>query len=242
MEKYKFTVDGIPVSVYPLSEPLENREEIFAALCEGELAVILHPDFDLDFRIECFDRNNIEPREPGIPLSALFCFFSRVRGYPDTTLLIGYHNKEYALDVSREKEHSFSVNGEKCKMLYANNLVFGDGIEICVNSVSANGIYAVYCCTDAELACNDRVELILLRMRERGVKAAVAFSFSDNLCLKTAPIIPFHEAICICIGYISSFGYPYPLGKCEVTVNGVRHKILPTRTETVFYPEIKYIS
>ena len=61
MEKYRFSVDGISVSILPVMDPDYPRENILLGLEKGELGVVLLPDRDADFRMECFDKNNSEP-------------------------------------------------------------------------------------------------------------------------------------------------------------------------------------
>ena len=54
MRKYRFSVDGIPVTIYSALFGYE-RSELIEGLAEDELAVVLLPDLHADLRVEMFD-------------------------------------------------------------------------------------------------------------------------------------------------------------------------------------------
>lgn len=241
MEKYKFSVDGIYVNLYPLSKLQEGREQMLSELSDGEIAVLLLPDTRYDFRIECFDKSNTEPREPHVPLAALFCFFTRVRSYPDMTLSIGYHDREYEFDLIRHKEYAFSVNLSKCKVISTNTLIFNDGAEISVDVVECHGVYAFHFVSDAEMVGEDRLRLLFERVRDKGIKAVIVFSTSDRLCIRTVGDISFIETITALPGYMATLGHSIPTDKYEAVINGAPHEISIHGSAITFYPEIKNI-
>ena len=242
MEKYRFSVDGISVSILPVMDPDYPRENILLGLEKGELGVVLLPDRDADFRMECFDKNNSEPREPHVPLAALSCFFKRVRGYPNMKINIAYRGKEYEIRLDDLERHKFLINSGKCKILYTKNIEFCDSIDISVDIISAGSTYAVACCEDAECFSDARLCLLFDRLGTDGVRGLILLSLADALTVKTKGDIPFYEALGISDGVLSLKVGHIPIGEHTASVNGVRHCFSRAVGRLTLYPEIKYIS
>ena len=242
MEKYKILVSGIPVNVYPAADHEAEKNEMLRALNSGELAVVVHPGYDADFKIDCFDKNNKEPREPYVPLAALSCFFGRIRSYPDMSLSIAFSGKNYDLDIKSGEEYKFSVNSGKCKILCSNTVRYDDGVELTSHIVGPGDVAAAVLVEDADCFDAGRLALLLEGSAPRGVRSAVALSSSGSLSLKTAGDIHFFDALIIADHVLSHSKRRLNDGFYEATVNGEKHKFSKHRKELAFYPEIKYIS
>lgn len=242
MKKYSFSVDGIPVGIYSALE-LEVANDSYLADSDTEgINVMLTADSQSDFRLEYLDKNNIKPREPHIPLAALFCFLKRVRGYPDMTLDIAIGQGTYKLSLSKTQNYDFTVNDIKCKVLCTKNVDFCDGIGVGVDLVDRYGGCAAVACNDIECFDTSRAVLMLERLREDGISSLVVVSYKDRIgIIARGNIIP-HEAVAIGISYLSSQGVSLPHAKYTASVNGVDIALQLTSRGITFYPEIKCIS
>ena len=242
MTKYNFSVDGIPVAIYPLSDTEEVGKMLLTATDDGAIRVALLSDPEADYRIVCFDKSNTEPREPHLSLAALSCFLSRVRGYPDMSLDVAYHGGAARLTLDKLNDYNFSVNNEKCKIICAKTVDFLDGTSLRLDVVDSPFSCACLLLEDAELFDRERLTLVLDRLRRDGVSAIVLASLGTGLCLRTAGDISPYAAVRVVTSLLSARGIILPEGHAEATVNGTRLKFARTRTRLAFYPEIKYIS
>ena len=242
MEKYSFSVDGIPVEIYSAWESTgADSNDLTDADTEG-VKVMLTADSQSDFRLEYLDKNNIKPREPHIPLAALSCFLKVVRGYPNMALDIATDKDIYKLSLSETQNHNFTVNGIKCKVLCTKTVDFCDGIAMAVDVIDQHGVCGVLACNDTE--CFDKMRAILLydRLRQDGISSLVVVSYTDRIVILMLGDIMPHDAIAIGISILSSRGVLLPRGKCTASVNGVDIALQLTSRSITFYPEIKYIS
>ena len=242
MTKYEFSVDGIPVAIYPISEPEEVVGEVPQAADEVAIRVALTLDTEADLRVDYYNKYRNEPREPHLPLAALSCFLSRVRGYPDMTLDVAYHGGTAKLALDKLNGYKFSVNSEKCKIICAKTVDFLDGTSLRLDVIGSPFSCACLVLEDAELFDRERLTLALDRLRREGVSAIVLASLGTGLCLRTAGDISPYAAVRVATSILPTRGIILPEGHAEATVNGTRLKFSRTRTCLTFYPEIKYIS
>ena len=185
MEKYNFSVDGIPVTVYPVKEAKSLSDLVASGLSKGENEVLLLPSSEADFRIELYDRSYSEPREPYIAMTALSCFFTRVRGYPNMSVNILFGGEEYTLTLDKGKGYNFLVNSGKCKTLCAKFVEFQDGISLKANILDIGGVCAALTCEDAELFDEGRIEILWQRLRSEEIKGMILASYTDRLIVKS---------------------------------------------------------
>lgn len=242
MTKYKFSVDGIPVAIYTLSEPEAVVEEMPQAADEVAISVAFAPDTETDLRVEYFSKYRNEPREPHIPLAALSCFLSRVRGYPDMTVELVYSGGIIKLTLDRMNDYNFTLKNEKCKILCTKNVDFLDGISQECSIINASYPYAILLCEDAECFDEGRLDLLFDRLKQTGITSLLILSFSEGLTVKTAGEISPYRAVARAVSYLSYRGVAFPDGYATAYVDGRQCKILKTCAGITFYPEIKYIS
>ncbi len=242
MEKYRFSVDGIPVTIYPYYHGKAQCEKIISELLQDELACVINTDCDGDFRIECFDKNNQKPREPGIMLAALFYFFKHVRSYPDMMLEIEYDKGIYEVELASAKHYSFSVNGGKCKILYAKTLVFADGINIEYYILGGSVTCAALICCDCDLFDEAVLQRILSESGQLGTRFAMAVSYSPGgIKIKSVGEALPSEAIA-CATVCISEKHVLQTGNCAAFISGSRYDFNISRSRLTFYPGIKYLS
>ena len=95
MEKYDILLDGLPVTVITAhSAPRTSREGA------SGYTVYVYPVSDADVGATCIDKNDVELREPHLPLAALYHFFKEVRHLPDVTLDVMIGDKVYELSLA----------------------------------------------------------------------------------------------------------------------------------------------
>lgn len=242
MEKYRFSVDGTSVIIYPFHPSKTDREKVISELSQDELACIIYPDSVADFRVECFDKNNKQPREPGIMLAALFCFFNDVRAYPRMTLELEYNERILEIDLSPIKQYIFSVNGGKCKILYAKTLVFADGINIEYYILGGSVTCAALICCDCDLFDEAVLQRILSESGQLGARFAMAVSYSPGgIKIKSVGEALPSEAIA-CATVCISEKHVLQTGNCAAFIAGSRYDFNISRSRLTFYPGIKYLS
>lgn len=241
MEKYRFSIDGIPVTVYPISSPEKEREKILSELSMREIACLIYPDSELDFGIECFDKNNNEPREPYSVFAALFCFLACVRSYPRMTVEIVYNGVTREIDLS-QKVYNYSVNVGKCKQLLTNKVEFSDKIEIPYHVIETDVPYPVLICHDSDMLADVKLSYILEHERARGARAAFAVSTSDFIRIKAVGTFAPSEAILCSLSVLFSSGYHMAEGEHSIFLCGEEYRVLYSPGRLLFCPNIKYLS
>lgn len=237
MEKYRFSVDGTLVSVYPLRSDPYDREEVLAELRDGEFAVILSPDGDADFLVTSFNKNNIEPREPTLSFAALFCFFKAVRDYPDMTLDVKYCEKMYEIPLSNERLE-ISINVGKSKIKCTKTVKSADGTEIVARVVDCGNAIIAALCYDSALFDEGQLKLLLFSFIGEGARFAIAVSHADKMRIKTfgQPLI--YEAITAGVVALSTEGLRLFEGECVCLVDGKEYVFFKDKGNLTFYPEI----
>lgn len=240
MKKYCFSVDGISVAVFTDCGGI-SRDEILSSLNGGEIAAVLSDGRECDFSLECFDKNENEPREPAPVLAALSYLFLQVRGYPSMTMDISCGTRKYEIELGKNEAYNLSVNIGKCKILYTKTVKFNDEIEIGVNVVNSENPVAAVICEDAEVFDAERLELILESLRHSGIGAAIAVSYDGILRIRSSGDIPFYEAVRAAVCLLRCNGAKLPWDISCALVNARRHKFSLSQGEIIFHPEIKYI-
>ena len=242
MKKYCFSVDGVPVALFADIVGEADSAQILSAHSEGEIAASIIFDREYDFRIECFDKNNKQPREPGIMLAALFCFFNDVRAYPRMTLELEYNERIFEIDLSPIKQYIFSVNSEKCKILCTKTVEFADGIEIEYYLVGGNIPCAALLCHDSDLFDETVLLRIFSESRSIGTRFAMAVSYSPGgIKIKSVGEALPSEAIA-CATVCISEKHVLQTGNCAAFISGSRYDFNISRSRLTFYPGIKYLS
>ena len=240
MEKYRFTVDGTAVNIYPVGTDFDGICAIADELTEGELAVVLRPDVGADIRAECFDKNRNEPQEPHLALAALFCFFKCVRSYPKMTLSVLMNEKTEEIDLSAN-DGFLAGNSGKCKILCAKTVKFSDEIEINAIVAERRKRCATAICEDAELFDEGRLRLLISHLSDEGVSAAMALSFSDVLRVRSLADASVSDLLLIAVKVITSSGKRLTDEKYSVDIDGKRRVFSYRHGALVVYPEIKYL-
>lgn len=242
MTKYTFSVDGIPVAIYPILDPRLMEPGPTFDGDKGAVNMALLSDTEADFRIEYFDKNNSPPREPHLPFAALSCFFSRVKGYPDMCLDIAVGDKITGLILNKAKEYNFLVNSGKCKNICAKTVDFLDGVSVNCNIFEAPSVCATAFCSDTECFCAERLRLLFDRLRPCGAESLAVISFGNKLRILTVGDISPYEAVRLALLQYTPESFKAPLGVTEASVNGRPYKFSLFHRGITFYPEIKYIS
>ena len=240
MEKYRFSVDGTLVSVYPLRSDPYDREEVLAELRDGEFAVILSPDGDADFYVTSFNKNNIEPREPAFVLAALSCFFWVVRGYPKMTLEVKHREKVYEINIGDDAQ-SFSVNVGKSKIKCTKTVKLDDGIDIVARAVDCGNAIIAALCYDSDLFDEGQLKLLLFSFIGEGARSAIAVSHADKMRIKTfgQPLI--YEEITAGVVTLSTEGLRLSDGECVCLVDGMEYVFFKDKGNLTFYPDVRYL-
>jgi len=240
MEKYRFSVDGTLVSVYPLRSNPYDREEVLAELRDGEFAVILSPDGDADFLVTSYDKNNTEPRESTFVLAALFCFFKAVRDYPDMTLDVKYCEKMYEIPLSNERPE-VSVNVGKSKIKCTKTVKLADGIEIVAREVDCGNAIIAALCYDSDLFDEGQLKLLLFSFIGEGARSAIVVSHADKMRIKAfgQPLI--YEAITAGVVTLSTEGLRLSDGECVCLVDGKEYVFFKDKGNLTFYPDVRYL-
>ena len=239
MKKYDFSLDEIPISVITLSDPKTVRQAVANSLYDG-YAVFVYPECGADFGVLCIDKNNIEPREPYLPLTALSCFFSAVRRLPQITFDVLYRGVVYEVPVFNG-ERKFSVNSGKCKILCAKTVKFDDGIEITAYVVSGEDTCICTLCHDSDLFCFEHLfELVTLMGMGRNTPV-IAVSCGESLRLKFIGAVPYYQAVAYANVLLTHLGARLNTGTNTAFVNGREHTFLLSSDKLTFYPNIKYL-
>ena len=241
MKKYSFLIDGITVTVFPASAYCNGREAILPHLREDEIAALLIPDSRADFIADFFDRNNREPREPNICLSALFCFFKDVRCYPHMQIEICYKGALYMLDINSNSDYKFSVNIGKYKVISKENFKFADGIEVEYYLIGGACPIAVIVCNDSDLFDEAVLSRILMSEKRNGCLSALAVSCSDKFRIKEVGKSYPSEAIAAGLFALSRKGVQIHRDVCEAYINGKKLDFAYSVPILDFYPELKYL-
>lgn len=242
MTKYLFSVDGIPVNIYPVCELSMVKTPLLFEGEKGAVNVALLSDSDADFRIEYFDENNHRPREPHLALAALSCFFSRVRGYPDMRLDIAYGDKIFKLTLDKYNGYNFLVNIGKCKNICAKTVDFLDGVSVNCDILQTPDVCAVLMCDDAKCFSTERIRLLFDRIRPSGAKSLIALSSGDKYAIVTVGDIYPHEAVRVALSQHLPYLPDAQSGVSEMLVDGTPSRFSLSPRGITFYPEIKYIS
>ena len=239
MKKYDFSLDGIPISVITLSDPMTVRQAVADSLCDG-YAVFIYPECDADFGVLCIDKNNIEPREPYLALTALSCFFSAVRHLPQIAFNVLYRGVIHELAV-HDGERNFSVNGGKCKILCTKTVKYADGVEVTSYIIGVENTCICTVCNDSDLFCTERLlELARLAGVDRNTPS-VAISGGECIRVKSVGAIPYYLALAYADSLLLHTGRRSPLGINTALVNGREHTFLLSSDKLTFYPNIKYL-
>lgn len=238
MIKYDLLVDGSRLSVVRASDERSARAYALGAFHKGESGVLLFPDDDVDFGALSIDKFNNEPKEPYLPLAALYYFFGTLRGYPRMELEIKYNGKVHELLIGKN-EYSFSVNVGKCKNICAKNLNFEDGIDILGYTTGTGKCAFIIPCADSELFCEDRLGALLDRYE---YAAAVSVSAGGSIIMRSAPASLSYTLVSDSISVLLSTGISIPDGQLAITLNGIPLRACRCDALLHFYPMIKYIS
>ena len=240
MKKYDFLLDTIPISVYVLSEELKEEGQIADTLSDDGYAVMIYPTRSADFGVTCVDKNNLELREPYLPLTALSCFFKDVRRFPDITLDVLFCGKVYEVPINCE-EKKFTVNVGKCKFICAKTVKFEDETEISVDVVEKDGVCISTLCHDSDLF--DRGALLrlptLLGMYSR--TTALAVSNDGKIRISCVGSLPFYDAVALAYLTLKKRGVGLEDGLHTACVNGSQHTFFALSGALTFYPNIKYL-
>ena len=242
MEKYKFLVDGLTVVIYPEHLQGVSRGTVLDQISENELACIISPDLVTDFRIECFDKNNKQPREPSIVFAALFCFFKMVRAYPDMTLEFRYNGSVESLGLTSSEPYNFSVNIGKYKIISANKVGFPDGVSVEYCVVEGAKRYAVTLCHDSDLFDRAVLSVILKDAESCGAGCALALSASDVIRIKEVGGVLPSEAVAAAISVLSKRAHRIKNGRQIAYIDGVGYDLSYSPISFTFYPHVKYLS
>ena len=241
MQKYDLSLDTIPITVYSMEHEVRQSDEICAALCEAGLAVCVYPVTCADFGITCISKNNLDLREPHIPLAALSCFFKRVRGLPNISFNVVFQGKSYELAVN-DKQYDFTVNVGKCKFLCAKILNFSDGVELSADVIK-NGIPCMCTlCHDVDTFDAEGLSTLPTHLGMKRDAPAIAASYCDFLKIKCHGALPFYDAALVAISTLERHGITLPSGKGALTVNGREHAFSHYAGRLTFYPHVKYLS
>ena len=238
MIKYDFSVDGIPVAIYPLSSFNGSAPELCCVEDAG-IKAFLYPDSDADFGVTSFDKNNRELREPNLIFAALFCFFLRARGYPDMTLAVKYFDKIYELEINNET-YRFTENIEKCKVLCSKIIKTNDDIEIDVRYIALTDTAMCISAFDADTFDRERLNL-LLHLHGRNADFAVAVSYGDKVRILGVEAFTPYRAIAAGIAALCADGVIFDDGAYAVEYNGEEYRVFKSRAHLTFYPSVKYL-
>lgn len=241
MRKYRFSVDGIYVTLYSASFGYD-RAGILDELQDNELAVALLPDLRADFRVEMFDKSNNEPREPRLCFAALFYFFEKVCAYPDMTLEIAYKDDVIPMEIRTGTAYKFSVKVGKCKSLGRDKIKFPDGIEVEYHIIGGKTPTLAVVCEDSDLFDKSALSRILENGRRYGARAALAISSSGSIRIKQVGISLPCEVIEVALTALSIVGVPINSGRQVAFILGGEYDFSTLGKEVVFYPRIKYLS
>ena len=241
MRKYRFSVDGIYVTLYSASFGYD-RAGILDELQDNELAVALLPDLRADFRVEMFDKSNNEPREPRLCFAALFCFFEKVCAYPDMTLEIAYKDDVIPMEVRTGTAYKFSVKVGKCKSLGRDKIKFPDGIEVEYHIIGGKIPTLAVICEDSDLFDKYALSRILENGRRYGAQVALAISSSGALCIKQVGISLPCEVIEAALTALLLEGVSIKGGGQVAFILGGEYDFSTLGKELTFYPRVKYLS
>ena len=240
MRKYQLSVDGDLISVYSCEDAEILREWVLGNIGEGEIAVLLYPVDNADFGALSFDENNVEPREPQLVLVALSCFFRNVRGYPKMRidLRINGAMHELNLDDGRIK---CSDNIGKCKILCTKTVKFADEIELDIGIIHRANTFATVVCHDAETFDEGRLRLLLSKLSDDGVDAAIAVSMTDRLTARCVGKFSFFDALSVSIAALIAEGIKCKDGAFPCELNRRKVFLICNGVNVTHHPEIKYL-
>lgn len=241
MRKYRFSVDGIPVTIYSALFGYE-RSELIEGLAEDELAVVLLPDLHADLRVEMFDKRNEEPKEPRLCFAALFCFFAKACSYPDTVLEIAYKDGVVPMDISAENEYKFSVKVGKRKSLGKGKIKFPDGIELTYHIIEGKTFALSVVCEDSDLFDKAALFRISELRKEYDARVALAISYSDSLRVKQEGRALPCEVIEAALEALSIEGISLKDGRHTAFISGREYVFSILGKDLIFYPHVKYLS
>ena len=240
MRKYQLSVDGDLISVYSCEDAKILREWVPLDMGEGEIAVLLYPVDDADFGALSFDKNNAEPREPQLVVVALSWFFRNVRGYPKMNIDVRINGvmHELNLDYSRLK---YSDNIGKCKILCTKTVKFADEIELNIKIVRSENTFATVVCHDAETFNEGRLRLLLSKLFDDGVDAAIAVSMTDRLTARCVGKFSFSDALSVSIAALIAEGIKCKDGAFPCELNRRKVFLICNGGNVTHHPEIKYL-
>ena len=241
MKKYDLSLDGIPMSVYPMERKPTELKPIAQELVGDGLAVALYPEGNADFGVTCIDKNNIELREPYLPIAALSCFFKSARSFPDISFEVLYRGALYELNVC-DKPYEFSVNVGKCKFMCSKTAVYPDKVEVRADAVALDKACITTVCYDSELFDSDRLSALTAILGMSIDTPAVAISFDGGLRLKYNGRLPFYDAVSLAVFSLERRRELIPSGKLLATVNGREHAFRYSAGRLSFTLNAKYLS
>ena len=240
MERFIFWVDGARAFIYSQFGEDDDVHRRCELLTDGELAVVIYPEREADFFVECFDKSGGEIREPYIALAVLSHFFSRVRGLPDITFDVLYRGNFCELVVSGDAV-KFSVNVGKCKLLCTKTAIFSDGVEIYADLISLGSEVVSVVCTDSDLFDHARLALLPEILGMRVGAPALAVSFDGEMRIRTTRDIPYYDAVAVGAFSLLERGTDIPGGRLTAHVNGRCYTFSLSDGVLTFYPDIKYL-
>lgn len=234
MKRFDFTLDGIPVSVYPMRDesgtPSYRESEVAVAFCPCEMC---------DFAARCFDC--VYARDPHVSLAAIAYFFKKVRRLPDATIEVLYLGKTYEVDIERYAIE-FTVNSGKCKILYTKTAHFTDGIELKACAVKGREECAVTVVSDVDSFDGSRLLLLSGLLDLPATSPSIAVSFDGTLRVRASRPMAYYDAIAYAVCSLSAVGVRLPEGRLYAELSGRRHAFSVSRGAISFYPDIKYLS
>ena len=241
MKKYDLSLDGIPMSVYPMEHKPTELKTIANGLIGDGLAVALYPEDNADFGVTCIDKSNIELREPYLPLAALSCFFKSARSLPDISFEVLYRGRIYELPV-QDKPRDFSVNVGKCKFMCSKTAKYPDGVEIAADVIDGGIACVTTVCRDSDLFGVERLSALSSILGMKTDTPAIAISFDGVVRLKYSGTLPFYDAVSLAVFSLVRRGRDIPPGKLTATVNGRDHTFRHLAGRLTFTLDVKYLS
>ena len=240
MRKYRFSVDEETVSVYPCEDTDTLREYALGDIGEGEIAVLVFPVQDADFGALSFDKNNYRPREPQLTLAALSWFFRNVRGYPKMNIDVRINGVMHELNLD-DSSFKYSDNIGKCKILCTKTVKFADEIELNIKIVRSENTFATVVCHDAETFDEGRLRLLLSKLFDDDVDAAIAVSMTDRLTARCVGKFSFSDALSVSIAALIAEGIKCKDGAFPCELNRRKVFLICNGVNVTYHPEIKYL-
>ena len=146
----------------------------------------------------------------------------------------------YELNLDSD-ERKYSINVGKCKTICAKTVDFADGTGLLVRIVRGTNTFATVVCEDSDLFDEGRLRLLLSRLAEDGVTAAVATSMSEKLTAKCVGRFCFYDAVAVSLFALSVEGVKSKAKSCLCEINGRKCFVACDGVSITIHPEIKYL-